>query len=95
MLKDPTMPLLSTFQGKAALDASKESSEEQISLLLQAIILKSGQKFAVINGQVLSEGKHIEGYEVTSIEGDQVLLNSEEEALSLTLHKVNIKTSNE
>lgn len=96
VLKDPTMPLLNTLQGNsAALSGLQKEKEQKISLVLQGIVTKSGQKFAVINGQVLSQGQSIEGYKLTDIKGYGVELQGAQEEISLTLHKVNIKDSNE
>lgn len=95
VLKDPTMPLLNTFAGRQGAGQGEKEDEKQVPLVLQGIVLKSGKRFAVINGQVLSEGKTIEGYEVIRIAQDTVQLQGADEAFTLTLQKVTIKHSNE
>lgn len=94
VLNDPTMPLFNVEHGIPMHNTKAEDEEiEEISLVLQGIVIKSGKKFAVINGQVLSEGQLIEGFQLKSINDYEVELQGEgdEGELSLTLHKVKIK----
>lgn len=100
VIKDPTLPLFNLEHGlPMAQTSGEEKEEEEVPLFLQGIVNKSGKKFAVINDKVLSKGQLIEGYEIIEIKDYEVELKGkkegETEQLLLTLHKVNIKNSND
>ena len=75
-IEDPTQP-----------QTSLKRSSQKSTLLpeLTSILYSTDRKWAVINGEVLTEGELINGFELSAIERHQVVLVRHNKSLKLSL----------
>lgn len=84
-MRDPTMPL-----GYAG--SGQKSVAEPNSLQLTATYLSSQRQIAVINGQFLTVGASIDGYQVVKIDNSTVQLKGNAGMITLGLVNEPVKT---
>lgn len=53
---------------------------------LQSILASGGQRKAIVNNQLYTAGQSVNGYQITRIEKDAVLLSYQNRAYKLTLY---------
>jgi hypothetical protein len=71
------------------LDASRIKTFDPAKLWLSLIIITNGEKNAIINGKILKEGDIIKGFKVKKIEGQKVLLFSNNRSHWIKVHDSN------
>jgi MSHA biogenesis protein MshK len=85
-LVDPTAPL--NFQPK------KQSRVYRAAVpKLQSLVVKSGKQQAIINNKLYQKGQSVNGYLVTHIDADKVLLEYQKKIYTLTLYSSNERFS--
>lgn len=78
-LVDPTAPL--NFK------PPKQSRVYRAALpKLQSIVMKTGQPEAIINNKVYQRGQRVNGYKITQIDAQKVLLEYKNKTYKLTLY---------
>jgi type II secretory pathway component PulC len=80
-LNDPTKPI-NYKTGSAVI----KSSSRSILPTLQSILGSDGNRKAIINNQLYTIGKQVDGYRITKITTDTVLLTYQGKAYTLTLY---------
>lgn len=85
-VKDPFSPPAELFHG-AGTGKDKTAGEELPRLQLTAIVWRTDQASAVVNGAILREGDQFMGMRVLNITRDQVHFQRGEGKLSLILHQ--------
>ncbi len=84
VLVDPTTPL--NFQQKKVI---KERKVYRNSLpKLQSLIVKSGKQQAIINNKIYQQGQRVNGYQITLIDAQKVLLEYQHKTYKLTLYSL-------
>lgn len=78
-LADPTKPL--DYKTKAV-----NTKQRSILPKLQSILAKGQQRQAIINNKLYTAGQRVNGYQITRIEKDAVLLGYKNRAYKLTLY---------
>lgn len=95
LLVDPTAPLrlaapeVSTGEGGSLFGFIDAASANYA---LSSVLIRSGDRFAVINGERVREGDSVAGARVTSIEPDHVMLNLNGRIQRVELYGASIKT---
>lgn len=87
MLVDPTAPL--NFQPKKQKQVYRAALPK-----LQSIVIKSGQPKAIMNNKEYQKGQRVNGYQVTHIDTDKVLLTYKNKTYTLTLYSQKERFSN-
>lgn len=85
-LVDPTAPL--NFQQKKPSKVYRAAVPK-----LQSIVVKSGKQQAIINNKLYQKGQSVDGYQVTHIDADKVLLEYQKKIYTLTLYSPNERFS--
>lgn len=85
-LVDPTAPL--NFQQKKKVKVYRAAVPK-----LQSIMMKSGKQQAIINNKAYQKGQKVNGYKVTHIDTDKVLLEYQKKTYTLTLYSLNERFS--
>lgn len=85
-LVDPTAPL--NFQAKKVAKTYRAALPK-----LQSIVVKTGEKQAIINNKAYQKGQSVNGYRVTHIDTDKVLLKYQNKTYTLTLYSSNERFS--
>lgn len=80
-LNDPTKPI----NYKTSSTAVKSTSRSTLPTL-QSILGREGSRKAIINNQLYTIGKQVNGYRITNITTDRVLLTYQGKAYTLTLY---------
>ena len=86
-LVDPTKPL--NFQQKTVKKVYRAKLPK-----LQSIIIKQGKHQAILNNKAYKKGQWINGYLVTQIDAEKVLLEYQKKTYKLTLYSSNERYSN-
>ncbi|GLS89482.1 hypothetical protein GCM10007916_05490 [Psychromonas marina] len=85
-LVDPTAPL--NFQQKKQGKVYRAAVPK-----LQSIVMKAGKPKAIINNKEYQKGQWVNGYQVTHIDTDKVLLVYQKKTYTLTLYSQNERFS--
>lgn len=82
VLVDPTQPL--NFQ------VMKEKKVYRNALpQLQSIVVKEGKRQAILNNTLYQKGQWVNGYQITHIESQKILLKYQNKTYKLTLYSSN------
>ena len=85
-LVDPTAPL--NFQPKKVTKVYRAALPQ-----LQSIVVKAGKQQAIMNNKAYQKGQRVNGYQVTYIDTDKVLLEYQQKTYTLTLYSSNERFS--
>lgn len=86
VLVDPTAPL--NFQPPKSTQVSKARLPR-----LQSIVVKAGKPEAIINNKAYQKGQRVNGYRITLIDTEKVLLTYQNKTYKLTLYSSNERFS--
>ncbi|MCA1929306.1 hypothetical protein [Rheinheimera sp.] len=84
---DPTRPDAAMIEAAALSEVDTEVTEPNVKFRLGLIKQVQGEHMALINGVSVKQGDEIEGYQVLSINRQQVVLQRANERLTLNLFK--------
>ncbi|WP_413701267.1 hypothetical protein ACLKMH_06125 [Psychromonas sp. KJ10-10] len=86
VLVDPSKPL--NFSVKKAVKVSQPSLPT-----LQSILVKAGKQQAMLNNKLYQQGQSVNGYKITKIDAQKVLLSYQNKQYKLTLYSANERFS--
>jgi hypothetical protein len=89
ILVDPSKPL--GFQVKKERKAVRSSLQELPKL--QSIVIKAGKQQAILNNNLYQQGQSVNGYKITQIDAEKVLLEYQKKTYKLTLYSANERFS--
>lgn len=89
VLVDPSKPLNFEVKKEPKVVRTKRHKLPK----LQSIVIKAGKQQAILNNNLYQQGQSVNGYKITQIDAEKVLLEYQNKTYKLTLYSANERFS--